>query len=558
MYGRRVGLGIKNKSWIVKILLLCFIAAGIVGYGERVDAHASLLSAVPEPNGTVAKPPEAITLTFNERLEGQLYYIKVLDEIGRDAVKRDAVLSEDRKQVSLKLPELTDGLYTVTYHVVSADGHPVQGTYALIIGQAQTRGDPAAANEAALHEGHSLTAEMSTYDVIKYITRMAYYIALVALAGWVFWGIAARLTGRERTTAASDRYRFWSVIFQRAHLLTLLLLIATHYSDLLGDQGLDKLLGLFLGTTVGQYWCLALVWSLAGFALLHRYRWLDGIWLTSLLLAKSFNGHAMSYGPGLTSVAVDFVHLLAAAVWAGGLWLLLVVRKADPEFVRSFAPRFSRAALASLVLLVVTGVVATQLFLPSPSYLLYSQWGFLLLLKVGLVLLVVVVGAVLRIALRKKGELSRTLVGIDFGLMTAIMMIVGLLTFISPVPPNEPLYWHEMGKTIHMTTRITPNVPGPDNTFFVQVWLTEQNGPPKAVQLRLKSMDKSELAPIEIPLQAEAPDDDPAFIGADQLQRYAFRTSGPFLPYPGLWQIEVRVMDKNDDERVYQKEIRLY
>jgi copper transport protein len=546
------GCTLIKKSIVAMMFIALLIVSGL-GATNQAEAHASLVKAVPEPNSQVDKTPASLDLSFNERLESELYYIKIYDEIGRDAAKSEAVLSGDQKQLSLPLPELHDGLYTVTYHVISADGHPIRGTYALMIGDIPGRGAPTGDSEG-LHDNHSLTTDMGLYDVIKYITRIVYYIALAALGGWVFWG----MFGRIHEEGPRRRYTAWSLMLQRAHVLALLLLMATHYGELLGDQGLDKLLNLFLGTNVGRYWLIALVWSVAGFALLQRFRWLDGIWLASLLLAKSASGHAMSYGPGGASLVLDFVHLAAAVVWAGGLWLILVMRTKEPEYVRGFAPRFSLAALISLAVLLVTGTAATLAYLPHPSYLLYSQWGILMLVKIAAVLLVLAVGAVLRNAVRRKKELSGQWIRMDFSFMLIIMLVVGLLTYLSPVPPNQPLYWHEMGKTMHMTTKITPNVPGPENAFFVQLWMPEQLGAPKHVQLRLNPADKSEIAPIEVPLEAEAPEEDPGFTGADQLKKFAYRSSGPFLPYPGLWRIELRVMDKNDDEKVYEKEIRLY
>jgi copper transport protein len=543
---------LRKLSTVAVMFIALFLVSGFAA-AYQVKAHASLVNALPEPNSKVQQAPESLDLTFNERLEKELYYIKIYDEIGRDAAKRDAVLSEDQKQLRLALPELHDGLYTVTYHVISADGHPIRGTYTLMVGDIPGRGAPSGSSEG-LHENHSLTSDMGFYDIIKYVTRMVYYVALSAVGGWVFWG----LFGRIREGGPKSRYGAWSVVLQRAHVLALLLLMATHYSELLGDQGLDKLPELFLGTNVGRYWLIAVIWSVAGFYVLHRFRWLDGVWLLSLLFAKSASGHAMSYGPGGASLVMDFVHLAAAVVWAGGLWFIVVMRRKEPELVRGFTPRFSLAALISLVVLLVTGAAATLVYLPHPSYLLYSQWGILMLVKMAVVLLVLVVGAILRRSVRSKAEMSGRLLTVDFSSMLIIMLVVGLLTYLSPVPPNQPLYWHEMGKTMHMTTRITPNVPGPDNAFFVQVWMPEEMGAPKHVQLRLTPAERKEIAPIEVPLEAEAPEDDPGFTGADQLKKFAYRSSGPFLPYPGLWRIEIRVMDKNDDEKVYEKEIRLY
>jgi copper transport protein len=146
----------------------------------------------------------------------------------------------------------------------------------------------------------------------------------------------------------------------------------------------------------------------------------------------------------------------------------------------------------------------------------------------------------------------------DFAAMSIIVVIVGLMTFISPVPPNEPLYWHEMGEKVHMTVQVTPNVPG-DNQFQVYVWLPKELGKPKQVMLRAQNQDKPELAPIDIPLVEFAGiGQDASFGTSETLTEFDYKAEGPFLPFPGLWKLEFRVMDSNDDETVYAKEVRLY
>ncbi|MDT2257337.1 CopD family protein [Paenibacillus larvae] len=137
-----------------------------------------------------------------------------------------------------------------------------------------------------------------------------------------------------------------------------------------------------------------------------------------------------------------------------------------------------------------TGILSTFLFLPSFRYLLYTTWGVLLLVKSGLVLIVIIVAAFIRMYMKNKGERSlKQWLRVDFTLMLGIIGIVGFLTYTSPTPSNEPLYWHEMGEQIHMTASITPNVPGV-NKFMTKVWLPESMGEPKRVQFILKYKEK--------------------------------------------------------------------
>jgi len=540
------------KRWLVAAAIMLFAAVLLIS-PERVSAHAVLTKAVPEANSQLNTAPERIELTFNERLEAELYYIKVFDEIGREISDRKATLSGDQKAMQLELPKLSNGRYTVTYHVISADGHPVEGTYVLSIGPG-SEGSLIASPES-LHAGHSLSADMSVYDILKYISRIAYFFGLLAVAGWVFWGMAAGLN----QSAVSGYYRNGLLSVQRTHFLALIAFVYFHYQDLLGDQGFGELIGLFTGTWVGRSWLIAFVLSLVGFAMLGRSKAGDAVWVVLLLAAKSVNGHAMGYEPRVLTVSLDFIHLLGAAVWVGGLLLIVPAWKKNRTWIDSFLPVFSRYALISIIVLTLSGTATTLLYLPGLNYLLYSQWGKLLIAKVVFVVLVILMALGIRMAMKGRKEKDlRDMVRMDFGAMSIIVVLVGLLTFISPVPPNEPLYWHQMGEKVHATVQITPKVPG-DNRFQVDVWLPKELDKPKRVQLKLHNLDNPDIAPIEVPLAEHVNDQEDAGFTADETYgQFSYKAEGPYLPFAGLWKLEFRLLDKNDDETVYTEQTRLY
>lgn len=532
------------------LLLVCLF---VLAVPTPADAHAVLTRAVPEANSQLNAAPERIELTFNERLESELYYIRVYDEIGRVVSDRKAALSGDQKTMTLELPELGNGRYTVTYHVISADGHPVEGTYVLSVGPGSA-GSPIA-DSSSLHSGHQLSADMSVYDILKYISRIAYYFGLLAVAGWVFWGAFGALA----RSSIGEHYQNGLLAMQRVHLLALIAFVYFHYQDLLGDQGLGELVGLFTGTWVGRSWLAAFVLTLVGFALLGRSKAGDAVWIGLLLAAKSVNGHAMGNDPVWLTVPLNFIHLLGAAVWVGGLLLVVPLWRKNRAWVDSFLPRFSNAALLSIVVLALSGTASTLIFLPGLDYLLYSQWGKLLIAKVVFVVIVILLGLGIRMAMRGRKENDlRDMVRMDFAAMGIIVGLVGLLTFISPVPPNEPLYWHEMGEKVHATVQVTPKVPG-DNQIRVDVWLPKELGEPKRMQLRLQDLDKPDIAPIDVPLTAHRNEQqDAVFTADDTLGQFSYRADGPFIPFPGNWKFELRVLDRNDDETVYTEVTRVY
>ncbi|MFB8407442.1 copper resistance protein CopC [Streptomyces sp. NPDC055912] len=95
-------------------------------------AHTDLVSSSPARGASLDRPPTAIRLTFSDEMTER--YAKVAltapdgsaaDVAGLDVSGRTATLPVE--------PGLAAGTYTVGYRVVSADGHPVAGSFAFTV-----------------------------------------------------------------------------------------------------------------------------------------------------------------------------------------------------------------------------------------------------------------------------------------------------------------------------------------------------------------------------------------------------------------------------------------
>lgn len=541
--------------WLRLAFALCMAVLIIVTIPRHVSAHASLLESVPAANAELAKAPEQVVLKFNERLEDGAYYIRVLDLNKKPVTSNKAQLSGDHTAVLLDLPKLATGNYLVTYHVISADGHPVDGTYLFAVGQPLTQTSPGTSGDMGhLHSHNGLGAGVSFEDVVQFISRVLYYLAMLTFTGWVLW---QRLIGSVSNNTRTYLMN-WGGQLQRVYLIVFIFFMFTHVYALIGDGGADALTAIFTSTGAGYIWIASLLLSLLGFVVLYRSMWIDMLWLLGIWLTKALNGHAAVFEPKSQTLVLDLIHLAAAALWVGGLFMLLMLWRKNKEEGAAFLPRFSTAALFSIVLLIISGILSVLIFLPDIAYILDTQWGQLLLAKSALVLLVVVTGAIIRSIYRKrKLQQAGVLIRVDAVLAFLIVGIVGVFTYLTPLPANEPLNWHVMGEKIHMTAQITPNVPGV-NDFTVKVWLPESLGQPKQVIMKLKDAKAPDIAPLEIPLRLT---EDKSGIPEDSyggLKKYMYTAHGAFLPYPGYWDIEIRVMDSNDDETVYDKQIRVY
>ena len=90
-------------------------------------AHAVLVKSVPGQRAALAEPPPRVELWFNERLEPAYSKASVTNEAGTQVDLRDvAVSAQDPRRLSLSLPALAPGRYTVSFRVLSVDGHVVE------------------------------------------------------------------------------------------------------------------------------------------------------------------------------------------------------------------------------------------------------------------------------------------------------------------------------------------------------------------------------------------------------------------------------------------------
>lgn len=536
-------------STLKSLLIVLALVLSFISVPFKAEAHAVLLQAVPAADSQWDRSPEEVLLRFNERLENRLYHITVVDERSRPVTSNEAVMSSDQTEVSLKLPVLGEGAYTVSYRVISADGHPIGGSYVFVVGDA----DPsAAAGLAAVSTGESLSWTMGLMAYLRFAARILFFLSLVLTSGWVFW----RLFHRKADPAIQQVDQRWSLGLQRLFLISVLLLTSTHLNNYVEFGVWEDMLA-FAGTMTGIAWIIMFGLSFLGFVLLHRSRFLDVLWLLALLFTQSFIGHSYGIGGENGAILVNFVHLLAAAVWAGGLLYIAVHWKNQREHVKQFLPQYSHLALDSLILLVLSGGLLVFLFLPSLSYLLYTQWGIMLLIKIALVLGVIAVGVFMRRALKKNEENAlRKGLKLDFSLMAAVLIVVGIMTYLSPVPPNQAFNWHEMGERAHVTVIIDPKIPGAQNEFIVRTWLPDDQPEPKRVQLYMRYLDDESIERLEIPLTpAEAGEGQDWFPGYIQ-SVYTYK--GSALAMAGRWEIEVRIMDAEDYETVARQSLHVY
>ncbi|MFQ6028946.1 MAG: CopD family protein, partial [Dehalococcoidia bacterium] len=256
-----------------------------------------------------------------------------------------------------------------------------------------------------------------------------------------------------------------------------------------------------------------------------------------LLLGRSLGSHAAAAQSGLVwaNVAADFLHLLAAAWWIGGLVALLVGLKAchfQRQVILRVLPRFSLLALAAIALIGVTGIYNGWLNVGSYRALGSTPYGQLLLLKSVVLLPVLALGAWhlflgypgllgrlqqrFNELLQSAGPRLRFSLRGEMACLAVILALTSLLSSLplakdtlarstraSEAPAAMPVFVEPLG--LNVSFGVTPNRVG-DNTLLLE--LTDSPGDPIAtpaqVTARLSRLD-GEVATEPLRLLSQSP-----------------------------------------------------
>ncbi len=171
-------------------------------------------------------------------------------------------------------------------------------------------------------------------------------------------------------------------------------------------------------------------------------------------------GHAAAVESGAAAaIAVDVVHLLGAGLWAGALpALALLLAAASTEAGADARPyavltarRFSRAALALILVLALSGSASALSQIGSIPALVGTPYGRLLLLKLAILAPTVALAALNRRLLpalsgeavtvgRPAMRRLRLFVGAEAGLALVVLVVVAVMGVTAPARHEQPVW----------------------------------------------------------------------------------------------------------------------
>ncbi|MEV0003694.1 copper resistance CopC family protein [Micromonospora sp. NPDC050980] len=137
--------------------LAAALTALLLAPATPAAAHNALQSATPAQDARLTTAPTSVTLRFLQRLNPEFTTIVLSDADRRKVATGAPAVDGTAGTVTVDRP-LANGTYTVAYRVVSADGHPVQGSYRFTVADpaaptASTAAEPTAAGASADADG---------------------------------------------------------------------------------------------------------------------------------------------------------------------------------------------------------------------------------------------------------------------------------------------------------------------------------------------------------------------------------------------------------------------
>ena len=376
------------------------------------SAHAYLTHTSPLPNAVLASSPRRVALTYDEAVEPRFAIISVTDAAGHQLTTAPVSRSPsnpDTLFVPLK-PHLPRGWYLIYWRAISVDGHPVQGAYTFAVGP-----EPGPPPQFAIPN----ISETATTPNLLAARWIMFLSVMVSIGLFAFRMLIARpLMARvEGTNLRPVTIAFCVMAAVGVVAIPTYLDIATSIDSLRSPFAVGELVPLFRVTAFGRAYvdmeiCYVLFVAAAAVALwvdrpLRRQRSIAEllsvtgalVGAAAVLLVPGLAGHAAQTAPRGLSLLLDWCHLISGSIWLGGLVGLLVVWATLPAGRRVAGlgvcvPRFSNVALASVLVLLATGVGATIIHIPILAALWQTSYGIAILVKIGLLSAAMLLGAV--------------------------------------------------------------------------------------------------------------------------------------------------------------------
>jgi copper transport protein len=400
-------------------------------------AHATLLSATPGTQSEVSTPPTEVLLRFDQAVHSFGRSILVYRPDGV-VVSGTARSVGDGHVVAVPVSGLRGGrAYTVRWRVTSADGHSPAGVFTFGVGVKAP--PPTEAVGAGAITWKDDAARWGLFAALALVIGPL-VVRLVVLRGPVPPPLEKRINVVTTVAAfAAIDIGIAGFVLQASNALQLPI----------GDLLYGDLQPFAEQTRFGQAF-LVMTFGFGIVAALLMVSWVfdraEPKWAALLLSLALLSGLSLSSHQAtepnsskLTELA-DWLHLVAACVWVGGVvTLAFCVWPAAPSLRRRAFVGFSKIAVALVGVMVLAGAYLAYVRLPQVSDLWTTSYGHLLLFKAALVGIALGWGGFHHSFVRPRLEAGEdppvrpSLVGES---MVAIAVLLAVALLVNAAPPQ--------------------------------------------------------------------------------------------------------------------------
>ncbi|MFM7755721.1 MAG: CopD family protein, partial [Actinomycetota bacterium] len=309
--------------------------------------------------------------------------------------------------ISFTLPPGLTGAYTARWRLVSVDGHVISGRVTFAVGTGVDLSGVLADGAATEPDPGDPAPEP-----VRWALRLFGFVALMALGGllvsdlYIVEGVFAALRDRAVLKVIAGALvvvpLLQMLIFLGDVFGTSIIGALSHLADVFDTTPGSMM---FVRTVLGGVLCYQLMTVMRGRPTVSEQRLVlaaAGLYA----FAQAYTGHSRSRAWPILGIPADTAHLAAAAVWLGGLavLVLLVAPLLDPKDLWRSFERYGRVARLAVIALIVTGVIQTLRLHGGITTLFSQSHGRLLLLKLIVVAIMLRLGDMnrRRIAARTK------------------------------------------------------------------------------------------------------------------------------------------------------------
>jgi copper resistance protein D len=229
------------------------------------------------------------------------------------------------------------------------------------------------------------------------------------------WVLQTVSNGRDKREERRLLASVWKLIGFSAAMLVLSssIILSTRSTEMSGLPFADSstvIPRVLFNTHYGHVWLirvaavavLCAVWLIGGRDLYsRRYSMYMLIVAAAMAATRSASGHAADAGDFSLPEISDWLHLMSASIWGGGLITLSlavfpeVLRRSGErrELIAEIALRFSRLAAIALFTIVITAAYNGWFEVGSVKALFETAYGKIIMVKIGLLVVLVILAA---------------------------------------------------------------------------------------------------------------------------------------------------------------------